>query len=143
VREALAPAPVRWIGVREDHTGDGEPVNGIVAIDLDQAGASPGYLLVAGNDFFCSARLSPDGNRMVWLAWDHPNMPWNGTTLHLADIGADGMPTATRAIAGGVTHQINFTPARGDDLVVGTVLDRGHQNKRTRRAGGRHFRVGS
>src|SRR6516164_7860124 len=104
----------RWIGVREDHTGDGEPVNAIVAIDLDQAGASPGYVLVGGNDFFCSARQSPDGNRMVWLAWDHPNMPWNGTTLHLADIGADGMPTATRAIAGGVTESV-FQPEWSPD----------------------------
>jgi len=104
----------RWIGVREDHTGEGEPVNAIVAIDLDQAGASPGRLLVGGNDFFCSARLSPDGNRMVWLAWDHPNMPWNGTTLHLADIGADGMPTATRAIAGGVTESV-FQPEWSPD----------------------------
>jgi hypothetical protein len=119
VPEPLTPAPLdpkhhfrygdgvldegrrRWIGVREDHTGEGEPVNTIVAIDLDQAGASPGRVLVGGNDFFCSARLSPDGNRMVWLAWDHPNMPWNGTTLHLADIDADGVPAAARAIAGG------------------------------------------
>jgi dipeptidyl aminopeptidase/acylaminoacyl peptidase len=51
---------------------------------------------------------------MVWLAWDHPNMPWNGTTLHLADIGADGMPTATRAIAGGVTESV-FQPEWSPD----------------------------
>ncbi len=69
----------RWIGVREDHTGEGEPVNAIVAVDLDRAGGEPGRMLASGHDFFSSPRLSPDGNRLAWLAWDHPNMPWNGT----------------------------------------------------------------
>jgi dienelactone hydrolase len=99
----------RWIGVREDHTGEGEPVNTIVAIDLDEINTSPGRVLAAGHDFFSSARLSPDASRMVWLAWDHPNMPWNGTTLYLADIGADGTPAGTRVIAGGVAESV-FQP---------------------------------
>jgi dienelactone hydrolase len=104
----------RWIGVREDHTGEGEPVNTIVAIDLDAPGTSPGRVLAGGHDFFSSARLSPDASRMVWLAWDHPNMPWNGTTLYLADIGADGAPAGTRAIAGGVTESV-FQPEWSSD----------------------------
>jgi len=130
--EPLTPAPVsrdrhwrygdgvldaqrrRWIGVREDHTGDGEPVNAIVAIDLDHPGSSPGRVLAGGHDFFCSARLSPDASRMVWLAWDHPNMPWNGTTLYLADIGADGAPTGARVIAGGVAESV-FQPQWSPD----------------------------
>jgi dienelactone hydrolase len=99
----------RWIGVREDHTGEGEPVNTIVAIDLDERGTSPGRVLAAGHDFFSSARLSPDASRMVWLAWEHPNMPWNGTTLYLADIGADGAPAGTCVIAGGVAESV-FQP---------------------------------
>ena len=81
----------RWIGVREDHTAEGEPVNTIVAVDLGRPAASePGRMLASGHDFYCSPRLSPDGNWLVWLAWDHPNMPWNGTMLYLAAIGADG-----------------------------------------------------
>jgi hypothetical protein len=59
----LDQARQRWIGVREDHTGEGEPVNTIVAIDLDQPDTSPGRVLVHGHDFFSSARLSPDANR--------------------------------------------------------------------------------
>jgi hypothetical protein len=45
----------RWIGVREDHSRAGEPVNAIVAVDLDHPGASPGRALAGGHDFFCSA----------------------------------------------------------------------------------------
>jgi dipeptidyl aminopeptidase/acylaminoacyl peptidase len=104
----------RWIGVREDHAGEGEPVNTIVAIDLDQSGTSPGRILASGHDFFSSARLSPDTNRMVWLAWDHPNMPWNGTTLYLADIDTDGTPAGIRVIAGGVAESV-FQPEWSPD----------------------------
>jgi dipeptidyl aminopeptidase/acylaminoacyl peptidase len=109
----------RWIGVREDHSAADEAVNSIVAVDLDGAATSPGQVLAgnvlaSGHDFFCSARLSPDGSRMVWLAWDHPNMPWNGTTLYLADIGADGAPANARAIAGGVSESV-FQPEWSPD----------------------------
>jgi dipeptidyl aminopeptidase/acylaminoacyl peptidase len=104
----------RWIGVREDHSGEGEPVNAIVAIDLDHPGTSSGRVLAGGHDFFCSARLSPDANRMLWLAWDHPNMPWNGTTLYLAEIDADGAPVGARVIAGGVTESV-FQPEWSPD----------------------------
>jgi hypothetical protein len=79
----------RWIGVREDHTVDGEPVNAIVAVVLD-GGRKPGHVLARGHDFYASPRLSPDGNWLTWLAWDHPNMPWNGTLLYLAEIDAEG-----------------------------------------------------
>jgi dienelactone hydrolase len=110
----LDPRRRRWIGVREDHTGEGEAVNAIVAIDLEHPGTSPGRVLAGGHDFFCSARLSPDANRMLWLAWDHPNMPWNGTTLYLADIDADGTPTGARVIAGGVAESV-FQPEWSPD----------------------------
>jgi dipeptidyl aminopeptidase/acylaminoacyl peptidase len=114
----------RWIGVREDHAGDGEAVNAIVAVDLDRPGESPGRVLVDGHDFFCSARLSPDATRMVWLAWDHPNMPWNGTTLYLADIAPDGGPAAARVIAGGPSESVFQPTWSPDGSTVVFVSDR-------------------
>jgi dipeptidyl aminopeptidase/acylaminoacyl peptidase len=88
----------RWIGVREDHTAGGEPVNEIVAVD----GAGV-HVLAQGHDFFSSPKLSRDG-RLAYLAWDHPNMPWDGTTLFL-----DGAP-----IAGGPAESI-FQPEWSPD----------------------------
>ena len=120
----LDPERRRWIGVREDHTGEGEPVNAIVSVDLDGSGTAPGRVLAGGHDFFCSPRLSPDGTRIAWLAWDHPNMPWNGTTLYLADMDADGAPADIRVIAGGVTESV-FQPEwspDGDEIIF--VSDR-------------------
>jgi dipeptidyl aminopeptidase/acylaminoacyl peptidase len=104
----------RWIGVREDHTVEGEPVNTIVAVDLSHAGGDPGRILVSGHDFFCSPRLSPDGNWLIWLAWDHPNMPWNGTMLCLAAVGEGGTIGEPRLIAGGATESI-FQPEWSPD----------------------------
>jgi dipeptidyl aminopeptidase/acylaminoacyl peptidase len=104
----------RWIGVREDHTGDGEAVNTIVAVDLRQPGHEPGRILVSGHDFFSAPRLSPDGRRLLWLAWDHPNMPWNGTTLYLAELDEAGDVVAPRVIAGGVAESI-FQPEWSPD----------------------------
>ena len=107
----------RWIGVREDHTGEGEPVNAIVAVALasaDAGEADPGRVLAGGHDFFSSPRLSPDGNRLAWLAWDHPNMPWNGTLLYLAEFGDDGNLGAPQLIAGGAAELI-FQPEWSPD----------------------------
>jgi dipeptidyl aminopeptidase/acylaminoacyl peptidase len=104
----------RWIGVREDHTAEGEAVNTIVAVDLDRPSGEPGRILAKGHDFFSSPRLSPDGNSMVWLAWDHPNMPWNGTTLFLGGVSDDGAIGEPQPIAGGVSESI-FQPEWSPD----------------------------
>jgi hypothetical protein len=110
----------RWIGVREDHIGDGQPVNTIVALDLTQPSITAGQIIADGHDFVASPRLSPDGRRLAWLAWDHPNMPWNGTTLYLATLDENGaIIGAARKIAGGPTESI-FQPEwspDGADLV--------------------------
>ena len=104
-----------WIGVREDHTIDREPVNAIVAVDLAHPGSEPGRILVGGHDFFSSARLSPDGRRLTWLAWDHPNMPWDGTTLYLAELDDAGIVVGEPlTIAGGPAESI-FQPEWSPD----------------------------
>jgi dipeptidyl aminopeptidase/acylaminoacyl peptidase len=114
----------RWIGVREDHTIEGEPVNAIVAVDLRNPGAGPGRVLVGGHDFFCSPRLSPDARRLVWLAWDHPNMPWNGTTLCLAEFGETGATGNPQTVAGGQEESIFQPEWSPDGRAIMFVSDR-------------------
>jgi len=114
----------RWVGVREDHTGGGEAVNAIVTVDLEGAGAEPGRVLAQGHDFFSSPRLSPDGRALIWLAWDHPNLPWNGTTLYLATLDADGMPGAPQPIAGGPAESIFQPEFLPDGAAIIFVSDR-------------------
>jgi dipeptidyl aminopeptidase/acylaminoacyl peptidase len=107
----------RWIGVREDHTDVGKhyPDNAIVAVALDGPAADSGRVLASGHDFFSSPRLSPDGRRLAYLAWDHPDMPWVGTTLYVVALEEDGMPAgAPAAIAGSRTESI-FQPEWSPD----------------------------
>ena len=104
----------RWIGVREDHTGAGEAVNAIVALAARRRRGCRQGTGPQGHDFFSSPRLSPDGSKLLWLAWDHPNMPWNGTTLYWASLDADGTPLAPEVIAGGLAESI-FQPEWSPD----------------------------
>ena len=111
----------RIICVREDHTGDGEPVNAIVAVDA--SGAAPQQVLYSGSDFCAAPRLSPDGGRLAWLAWDHPNMPWDGTRLLVASIGPDGLAEEPQLVAGGYGESV-LQPAWSSDGELHFVSDR-------------------
>lgn len=110
----------RWIGVRESHAG-AEVENTIVDVDLNAGG--PGRVLVRGNDFYAAPRLSPDGSRLAWLTWRHPNMPWVETELWLADITADGTLEAARRIAGGGGESV-LQPEWSPDGVLHFIADR-------------------
>src|SRR6185369_5933491 len=93
--------------VREDHSGAGEAINTIVKIDL--AKEDSGAVLVAGNNFYSSPRLSPDGSQLAWLTWNHPNMPWDGTELWIGEVSGDGTIGGSQKIAGGTEESI-FQP---------------------------------
>jgi dipeptidyl aminopeptidase/acylaminoacyl peptidase/uncharacterized protein (DUF2132 family) len=97
----------RLICVREDHSGGGEALTTLVAVSLSNGKEQ---VLASGHDFFSTPRISPDGRQLAWLSWDHPNMPWDGTTLWLADTLADGTLGAARAVAGGPDESI-FQPS--------------------------------
>jgi dipeptidyl aminopeptidase/acylaminoacyl peptidase len=89
--------------VREDHTGGGEPKNAIVVVDIVDGG--PGKVLFDGSDFVAYPRVSPNGRRIAWIAWDHPNMPWDTTTLYVADLTGSGLSGIT-ALAGGTEESV-------------------------------------
>lgn len=75
------------VAVREHHPAGGSPAdvrNELVAFP-PEGGLSP-QLLHSGPDFVSNPRISPDGTRLCWLQWDHPDMPWDGTELHVAEI---------------------------------------------------------
>ena len=72
----------RWcVCVRERHDTGGEPVNELVAVAAD--GSRRVETLWAGSDFVMTPRVSPDGSLLAWIAWDHPNMPWDATRLRV------------------------------------------------------------
>jgi dipeptidyl aminopeptidase/acylaminoacyl peptidase len=110
-----------WIGVREDHRAPGtEAVNDIVAVSVDSGDA--GRVLVHGSDFHASPRLSPDGTKLAWLAWNHPDMPWTAAELWLGEFDGVAVANATR-IAGGPDESV-FQPEWSPDGLLHYVSDR-------------------
>lgn len=108
--------------VREDHTGKAEAVNTIASLKLD-GDDSGGRVLVSGSDFYSTPRLSPDGRRLAWLTWNHPNMPWDGAELWVADVNDDGSLRGAKKLAGGRDESI-FQPEWSPVGVLHFVSDR-------------------
>lgn len=113
----------RLICVREDHTvANREAVNTLVGVKLE-GNETPGEVLVSGNDFYSSPRVSPDGSRLAWLTWNHPNMPWDGCELWVGTFGKDGSIVKSERIAGAREESI-FQPEWSPDSVLYFVSDR-------------------
>jgi len=112
----------RIICVREDHSVPGrEAVNILVSLALE--GSSDAQVLVSGNDFYSSPRLSHDGSRLAWLTWNHPNMPWDGTELWVGEFQPDGSLGHSERVAGGPDESI-FQPEWSPDDILHFVSDR-------------------
>jgi len=122
----------RIVAVREDHS-EREPTNTLVGIDLEDGAER---VLVSGNDFYSSPRLSPGGERLAWLAWNHPNMPWDGTELWICELGGDGLSGEAEKVAGGPEESV-FQPEWSPDGTLHFVSDRTGWWNIYRRRGGR------
>ena len=88
----------QWsICVRESHVdGGAEPANELVAVAMD--GSWRVEVLVSGPDFVSNPRVSPDGQHLVWIQWNHPDLPWDDTTLWVGDLSAAGHLTGQRRV---------------------------------------------
>lgn len=120
---AIDAARGRLIAVREQHPHDpashAHPDNTLCAVGFDGTET----VLVQGNDFYSSPRLSPDGRQLAWLSWDHPRMPWQGTELWLASVNADGTLGTALKVAGGAEEAI-CQPEWAPDGALYFVSDR-------------------
>jgi dipeptidyl aminopeptidase/acylaminoacyl peptidase len=90
-----------WIGVRERHPESGrsaDVVNELVAVPSD--GSAEPRVIAGGRDFYSSPRISPDGSRLCFLAWDLPWMPWDGCELFMAELAPDGSLSDVTLVAG-------------------------------------------
>ncbi|OQD53593.1 acyl-peptide hydrolase [Streptomyces phaeoluteigriseus] len=98
--------------VLEEFTGDGptDVRRVLAAVPLDGSAAGDRGAVRELTDgrrrFVTGARLSPDGRRAAWLAWDHPRMPWDGTEALVAEVGADGVFGEPQVVAGGPEESI-------------------------------------
>ena len=109
----------RILCVGEDHRGR-TVVNDIRTIPL--AGGEP-VTIIAGNDFYSTPRVSPDGRSLAWLTWNFPNMPWDGCELWVAALDEAGLPHDAILVAGGKRESIT-QPAWSPESLLHFTSDR-------------------
>jgi len=105
-----------------------EQIDSLAIVDAN--GKSQPVQLVGGSDFYMQPAWHPDGNRIAWIEWDHPNMPWDETRLKLAKL--NGIPPSIQeviTVAGGqksVVFQPAFSP---DGSWLSYILSEGEWDK--------------
>ncbi len=110
----------RLIAVCEDHRDTGDIRNYLLAIDLD---SSTAHVLTDGRDFYSTPRLAADGQSLIWLSWNHPNLPWDSTILSHANFDDDGGLETITIIVESAAESV-FQPAFGPDGAIYFVSDR-------------------
>ena len=108
------------ICVRERHEG-GEVINDLVLMSAD--GSDSPRVIAEGHDVFDAPALSNDGERLAWISWDHPQMPWDGTELHEAQLSASLTVTSERVVCGGFQESV-VQPRYGVNGMLYYISDR-------------------
>ena len=106
--------------VGENHGDSTNIVNCLLRISLSTGELN---IIAEGHDFYSNPQLGPDGNQLLFLTWDHPNMPWDGTQLHVASLDTEGAVTGIQDIAGGNRESI-FQPCWDPDGSIYFISDR-------------------
>jgi dipeptidyl aminopeptidase/acylaminoacyl peptidase len=81
--------------VREKHEA------GVVSRSIVAISANEIRVLDSNSHFYAHLRVSPDGSQLAWVCWEHPQMPWDGTEIKVADL-ANGVLSNSRVVAGGI-----------------------------------------
>jgi len=109
------PKHQRLLSVLERHQPDSEPLNALAAVDLDSGDVE---ILCDQYDFYAAPRFDTNGERLTFLCWSHPNMPWDGTLLMLAEISPDGSLGTVTNVAGGAAESVTQPGWLADDSLI-------------------------
>ncbi len=110
-----------WLAAVEEVHGAGTDIlNQLILMSVE--GENDLRCLQTGEDFYSTPRFRPDGNKLAWLSWNHPNMPWDATRLWCADF-SDGELGLPILIAGGPDESI-YQPCWSPDGCLYFVSDR-------------------
>ncbi|MCY4067596.1 MAG: prolyl oligopeptidase family serine peptidase [Acidimicrobiaceae bacterium] len=92
----------RWsVCVQELHdlSSGAEPTNRLAAVACD--GSQRVVALWSDADFVMTPRVSPDGSKLAWISWDHPDMPWDATRLHVHEFDEARLGAELLVVGGG------------------------------------------
>lgn len=87
----------------EDSAGAARIERYIAALPLDGSAAEDQTAVrkvTPSSRFVAHPQLSPDGTQLAWISWEHPQMPWDGTALHVGRV-AGGIVVEDQILDGG------------------------------------------
>ena len=130
----LEPHP-KWphllVSILEDHTIDNpsDIVTTLVVINTHTKSLHP---LVSGADFYALPRFSPDGSHITWQQWYHPDMPWDGGEVYVADVivNDDTLSVKSEIHVAGVRSKVSagYPSWRNNDTLIFTLDESGYVN---------------
>ncbi|KAL1747130.1 Alpha/Beta hydrolase protein [Schizophyllum fasciatum] len=111
--------PHLLIAVMESHEKPlpADVVNSLSIIDTVQVDVRP---LVQGADFYAQPRFSPDGTKVSWQQWYHPDMSWTGSEIHVAGFDASTLRADSATRVAGERRKVSVvypTWASADTIV--------------------------
>ncbi len=111
--DAAAPAVSnsgRWVVYVHTY----EQIDSIALVDAE--GEQWPQRLTSGHDFYMQPRWHPHDHTIAYIAWDHPQMPWDGTLLYLTRLHDGIPPTMTQAeVIAGSPNTAIFQPEFSPD----------------------------
>ena len=130
----LEPHP-KWphllVSVLEDHTIDkpSDIVTTLIVINTNTKSIHP---LISGADFYALPRFSPDGSRITWQQWHHPDMPWDGGEVYVADVivNEDTLSVKNEIHVAGTKGKVSagYPSWRNNDTLIFTLDESGYAN---------------
>lgn len=93
--------------------------------------------MIVGADFYAGLKFSPNGTHIVWKQWFHPQMPWDGSELHVGEINFPVVHDQTVPslicdhivhVAGNKQTSVSFPSWASNDALVFTSNDSGYLN---------------
>ena len=105
------------LAIQEDHTSLDVKSRIVLAHDFKIT------TLIEGADFYSHPKFSPDGEQISWLQWNHPDMPWTGTTLHTAKWSGKALHDS-KVVAGRAYTESVSQPRWGPDGTLFFASDR-------------------
>lgn len=85
--------------------------NQVCVVELEISTAT---IIASSHDFYACPRFSPDGTKILYIAWNHPHMPWSSTELY-AGSWVDGRVEGLKVVASGAS---NTRPVWGSDKKI-------------------------
>lgn len=103
--------------IQSQDEGEHEPIASIVKIDTVGGGVTT---LAIGASFYASPAISACGSKLVFISWQHPNMPWNCNQLQVLHLATDELTDVSAS-----EHCSHFQPQwhSNGSLVASIDLD--------------------